>query len=100
MARSDNLRTPLVVVLTALGFLVPVALYFWLISADGVDMLRADQWFDVSLIRHSYNGSLRFGMLWAQHGENRIFFQNLITLFWATSSTSTCSSRTTSAPCC
>ncbi len=83
MARSDNLRTPLVVVLTALGFLLPVALYFWLISADAVDMLRADQWFDVSLIRHSFTGTLRFGMLWGQHGENRIFFQNLITLILA-----------------
>ena len=66
--------------LTALVFLVPVALYFWLISADAVDMLRADQWFDVSLIRHSFSGTLGLGMLWAQHGENRILFQNLLTV--------------------
>ena len=25
-------------VLTALGFILPIALYFWLISADAVDM--------------------------------------------------------------
>ena len=74
------MRGPFFVVLTVCGFLLPVALYFWLISADAVDMLRADQWYDVDLIRHSFNGTLHFRMLWAQHGENRIFFQNLITL--------------------
>jgi hypothetical protein len=71
------------VVLTTFGFLLPVGLYLWLISADAVDMVRADQWFDVRLIRHSFNGTLRFGMLWGQHGQNRIFFQNLITLLLA-----------------
>ena len=83
MATSNKRRTSLMVVLTTFGFLLPVGLYLWLISADAVDMLRADQWFDVRLIRHSFNGTLRFGMLWGQHGENRIFFQNLITLLLA-----------------
>jgi hypothetical protein len=71
------------VLLPATGFLVPVALYFWLISADGVDMLRADQWFDVKLIHDWSTGKLSFGELWALHGENRVFFQNLLTLFLA-----------------
>ncbi|MBV8462406.1 MAG: hypothetical protein JO368_03875, partial [Acidimicrobiales bacterium] len=83
MPGSDERRASPVAVLTALGFLLPVGLYLWLISADAVDTLRADQWFDVRLIRHSFDGTLRFGMLWAQHGENRIFFQNLITLVLA-----------------
>jgi Bacterial Ig domain len=63
-----------------MGFLIPVALYFWLIAADGVDMLRADQWFDVELIHDWSAGTLSFSQLWALHGENRVFFQNLLTL--------------------
>ena len=69
--------------LTVIGFGIPVALYFWLISADGVDMLHADQWFDVKLIHDWSAGTLRFSELWAQHGENRVFFQNLLTLVLA-----------------
>ncbi len=46
-------------------------------------MLRADQWFDIGLIQHSFTGTLRFGMLWGQHGDNRIFFQNIVTLILA-----------------
>jgi hypothetical protein len=67
-------------VLTVLGFLAPVVLYFWLIAADGVDMLRADQWFDVKLIHEWSTGTLSFGELWAPHGENRVLSQNLLTL--------------------
>ncbi len=77
---GGKLRSLPFVGLTALVFLVLVALYFWLISADAVDMLRADQWSDVSLIRHSFSGTLGVGTLWAQHGEERIFFQNLLTV--------------------
>ena len=51
--------------LTVLLFALPVALYLWLISADGVDMLRADQWYDVNLIQSSLTGHLTFSMLWA-----------------------------------
>ena len=61
-------------------FAATAALYFWIISAYGVDMLRADQWFDIKLIQRSYSGHLSFSGLWAQHGENRVFFQNLLTL--------------------
>jgi Bacterial Ig domain len=71
-------------VLTALaGFLIAVALYFWFISANGVDMIRADQWFDIKLIHDSSAGTLSWGGLWAPHGENRVLFQNLITLLLA-----------------
>ena len=66
--------------LIILLFALPVAFYLWFISADGVDMLRADQWFDVQLIQSSLTGHLNFSMLWDQHGDNRIFFQNLVTL--------------------
>ena len=83
MTSSDRVPASVRVGLTALAFILPIALYLWLISADAVDMLHADQWFDISLIRHSFTGTLRFGMLWDQHGENRIFFQNVITLMLA-----------------
>ena len=42
-----------------MGFAVPVALYFWLIAADGVDTLRADQWFDVRLALKDVLGTLK-----------------------------------------
>jgi hypothetical protein len=83
MASTGRARTPFILGLTSLGFLVPITLYFWLISADAIDMLRADQWFDIRLIQHSSTGTFRFGMLWSQHAENRIFFQNIITLILA-----------------
>lgn len=67
-------------ILTVLGFLVPIGLYFWLISAYGVDMLRADQWFDVRLIHDSLSGTLGFGELWAPHGENRVLSQNILAI--------------------
>jgi hypothetical protein len=66
--------------LAVVGFVSPIALYLWLISADGIDMVRADQWFDVKLIHEWSGGTLSLGDLWAQHGENRVLFQNLITL--------------------
>ncbi len=69
--------------LTVLGFVLPVAAYFWFIHNYGVNMIWYDQWWDVSLIQHSYSGTLSLGNLWAQHGENRIFFQNLIVLLLA-----------------
>jgi hypothetical protein len=76
-------RSPLLTGLAVLGFAVPVALYFWLISSYAVDMLRVDQWADVGLIRRSFDGTLGVGALWSQYGQNRIFFQNLITLLVA-----------------
>lgn len=66
--------------LTVIGFAFPVGLYFWFISANGVDALHADQWYDVKLIHEWSNGTLSFGDLWSPHGENRVFFQNLFTL--------------------
>ena len=78
--RAETECQPRSYALTVLAFVLPIALYFWLISADAIDGLRADQWYDIRLIQHSFTGTLRFGMLWSQHGDNRIFFQNIITL--------------------
>ncbi len=69
--------------LALVGFGLPVAFLFWLIHIDAVNMLRADQWDAIRLIQHSDSGTLSLGVLWAQHTENRIFFQNLITLLLA-----------------
>ena len=84
VGEAENKPTEkLLVLVTVMGFLVPVALYFWLIGADGVDVLHADQWFDVRLIHDWSTGTLSLGQLWAPHGENRVFFQNLLTLLLA-----------------
>lgn len=74
---AHHLRT---IPLVTIAFLIPVALYLWLISANAVDWLRADQWYDVRLIEHPFSGPLGLTALWGQHAENRIFFQNLIML--------------------
>ncbi len=74
---------PLLTVLGVLGFSIPIGLYVWLTARDSLDVLRADQWYDVQLIQHSFNGTLSLSMLWNQHSDNRIFFQNLITLLVA-----------------
>jgi Bacterial Ig domain len=78
--RSYTANRVTTVPLVVFAFLLPVALYLWLISADAVDWLRADQWYDVRLIEHPFRGPLGLTALWGQHAENRIFFQNLITL--------------------
>ena len=80
---TDGQRRLVLNGLALVGFVLPVALTFWLIHVDGVNMLRADQFDDIRLIQHSDSGTLNLGLLWAQHGENRIFFQNLITLLLA-----------------
>ena len=45
-----------------------------------VNMIYWDQFSDVNVIRHAHSGHLSFGLLWAQHNENRTFFPNLIAL--------------------
>ena len=67
-------------VLVGSAFAIPVAAYLWLISRYGVDSFFADQWYNLALISHSYSGTLSMGMLWAQHGDHRMFFPNLIVL--------------------
>lgn len=48
-----------------------------------VNMIYWDQFSDVNVIRHAHSGTLSFGLLWAQHNENRVFFPNLIVLVLA-----------------
>ncbi len=73
-------RSWLIPVATLVGFAIPAVSYLWMIHADGVNVINADQWDDVALIGHAYAGTLHLSTLWAQHNENRIFFPNLIVL--------------------
>jgi hypothetical protein len=76
----DKLDPPLVRVLTTFGFGIPAAIFLWLITHYGVNVVEGDQWDDVTVIRNSYSNLFDWGSLWAQHNENRIFFPNLIVI--------------------
>ncbi len=69
--------------LTVAAFVVPLAAYFVFIHHYSVNAVWYDQWWDVQLLGHWYSGSLNLHQLWAQHGENRIFFPNLIVILLA-----------------
>ena len=66
--------------LTASGFGIPIAAYVWFLHHYSLNVVRSDQWSDVTLITKSYDGQLTLSALWAQHAENRILFPNLIVL--------------------
>jgi hypothetical protein len=66
-----------------LAFGLIVVLYFWFIQHYSVNTVWVDQWSDIPIIRQAFNGHLTLGSLWAQHGENRVLFQNLIALLLA-----------------
>ena len=71
---------------TALAFVALAALvasYFLFIHRWAVNSIFYDQWWDVQLLAHWYSGKLNLSDLWAQHGENRIFFPNLVVLLLA-----------------
>ncbi len=55
-----------------------IAAFFWQIHHYGVNAVYADQWDNVTVVSHSYSGTLSFATLWAQHNENRILVPNLI----------------------
>ena len=77
--RSDW-RSWLIPIATLVGFAIPAVSYLWMIHADGVNVIYADQWDDVALIGHAFSGTLHFSTLWSQNYENRIFFPNLVVL--------------------
>jgi hypothetical protein len=79
----DRLDPRLVNVLTALGFGVPIVGYFWFLARYSVDAIRYDQWDDVAVIKASYVDFFPLHAMWAQHNENRIFFQNAIVILLA-----------------
>ena len=60
------------------GFRLPRTV--WFLHHYSLNVVRSDQWADVTLIAKSYDGQLTLSALWAQHAENRILFPNLIAL--------------------
>lgn len=75
----DSKRTVIILV-TVVVLILPIAAYFWLIHHYGANVVWLDQWFDINVINHTYSHSLTISSLWAQHNENRIFFPNLVVL--------------------
>ena len=73
-----GLNPSIVKALTAIGFAVPVIGYLALLRHYQMDALVGDQWYDVPVIRASYNHFPDWGSLWALHNGNRILFPNLI----------------------
>jgi hypothetical protein len=74
----DRLGPRSVRALTIIGFSLPVLAYLWLIEHYGVNVIEGDQWDDVTVIRASHVHLFSWGVMWAQHNENRIFFPNLL----------------------
>jgi hypothetical protein len=56
----------------AIGFVVLAGLYLAFVAAYGVNGLWFDDWGFVSLVHAAQTGHLSFGLLWAQHNENRM----------------------------
>jgi hypothetical protein len=79
----DRLDHRLVIVLTVLGFGLPLIGYFSFVSHYGVNVVVGDQWNDVTVIRGSYQHFFDWGQMWAQANENRIFFPNVIVILLA-----------------
>jgi hypothetical protein len=72
--------------MTALAFVALVGIvvaYFGFIHLYAVNSIYYDQWWDIQLLGHWYSGTLTLSDLWAQHGENRILFPNLVVLLLA-----------------
>jgi hypothetical protein len=82
---SSNGLTRLVLCAGALLRLVPVVMYLAFIHEYGVNAIYYDQWENIGLLTHtrylfnSYSHTT-VAMLWAQHGEDRMFLPNLVVL--------------------
>lgn len=70
----------LLIVVGIAGFGAPLVTYFWIIHHYAVNVVFLDQWSDVNLAGRSYAHTLTVGNLWTQHGEQRMFFPNLVML--------------------
>ncbi len=79
----DRMGPGLVRVLTVLGFGLPVIGYFWFLAHFSVNAMIEDQWDDVTVIQHSYVHFFPWGVMWAQHFENRILFPNMVMVLLA-----------------
>ena len=55
-----------------IGFVALAGLYVTFVATYGVNGLWFDDWGFVSLVHAAQTGHLSFGLLWAQHNENRM----------------------------
>jgi hypothetical protein len=62
---------------------IPIMAYIYMVRHFAVNVVLGDQWSDVQLLAHHYNGSLSLSQLWAQHNENRILIPNFLVLLLA-----------------
>ena len=70
-------------VLTVLGFAIPAIAYLVLVLHYQVNVVVADQWDNVPVIRQSYVHILDWSSLWSPHNDNRMLFPNLIAVLLA-----------------
>jgi hypothetical protein len=75
---ANHLNPRLVLVLTVLGFVLPVVGYLTFLRHYQVNALWQDQWDDVPVIRESFRHFPDWSSLWLQHVDNRILFPNLV----------------------
>jgi len=62
---------------------LPILFYFWYISANGTNVIVADEWHVyIPLFKKLSTGTLTIADLFNQHNEHRIFFPRLIFLFF------------------
>lgn len=80
---SSPLQQPPATAFAIFSFAIIIFLYFWFIQHYSVNAIWVDQWSDIPLIQLAYSGHLSLASLWAQHGENRSLFQNLIAILLA-----------------
>ncbi len=79
----DGVHPWIVNLLTAFGFGIPAAVYFWVIAHYSVNVIFNDQITDVSVISASKGHILPWGALWAPHNEHRMFFPHLLDIVLA-----------------
>lgn len=79
LGRSARFHTALCWVLAALPFLYLVVM----LVRYHLDAPYLDQWEFVPLLAKSYEGTISFNDLWAQHNEHRIIFPRIIMLILA-----------------
>ena len=70
----DKLGGRSINVLTALGFGLPIAGYFWIVERYSVNVIVVDQWSDVTVIKASSSHLIPWGV-WASSGLTDIQHQ-------------------------
>jgi hypothetical protein len=78
----DHFDPRLVNIITAAGFGVPIAVYFWVIYHYSVNVIRADQLNELPVIKASYS-HFPWEALWTEYQNNRMFFPRLIAVVLA-----------------